>query len=327
MKQKIYLLLFLISGICCLNSSFAQDPNFSVEIASPAYINSNTYEFNIVVKAINTTTSFQLRTFQAGIYVNSAWLNGGSLTIQTVPTFTELSSPGYNGNYQWNNTDKLINCSVNYGVKPTAATCISSLVGTVNTTVTRIRLVNSATFTCNTPDLKFNYVQNMSPLRLRTSVSWRINNSCATNYDLFYPNRTYSGVVKFNGETYSLSDVDGRSPVIAAVNAGFCFSQLKLTAFIQGFYQGGHQMESTLMIQGAPHGQPEQTDSITIELHPAATPAVISQSYRSVLNANGDAYALFPSSVNGSSYYIAVKGRNLLETWSANPITMNANFN
>ena len=57
----------------------AQDPSASFYIDNPLYISPSVYEFDVMVKASGSTTSFDLRTFQAGIYVNSSWVNGGTL--------------------------------------------------------------------------------------------------------------------------------------------------------------------------------------------------------------------------------------------------------
>ena len=197
------LLIVLSAAMLKSMVSGAVDPSASFYIDHAQYITPGIYEFDIMAKASGSTTSFDLRTFQAGIYVNSSWVNGGTLTLSTAPGYSELTSPGYNGSYQWNSADKVINCSVNFNVKPSASTCISTPVDAVNPLrVARIRATNTVNFGCSTPDLKFNYVQNNSPLRLRTSFSWR-ETACTTNYELFYPGRTYGGVAKFNNEKYS----------------------------------------------------------------------------------------------------------------------------
>lgn len=321
--MKIRILIVLALLVQTFNVK-AQDPSASFYIDHPIYISPTIYEFDVMVKASGATTAFDLRTFQAGIYVNSAWVNGGTLTLSTAPGYSELTAPSYNGAYQWNATDKLINCSVNYNVKPSPSTCISTLVDVNPLRVARIRATNSATYGCATPDMKFNYVANNSPLRLRTSFSWRAS-GCTTNYELFYPGRTYNGVAKFNNETYSTSDADSRSTVNAAVNVGNCFPLLELTMMLEGYYIGGSTMQSVLLNQNVKSASYEQADSVTIELRPVANPSVVFTSIRGVVLTNGKITCALPAGAANNSYYIAVFHRNSVQSWS-NPVTINSSF-
>src|SRR3954470_23616112 len=103
-----------LSFLLLLVSTFvkAQDPNVKIYIDNPQYISPTIYEFDIAMEAVSPTVSFQLRTFQAGLFMNSSWVNGGTITASTAPGFSEMLTPSYNGAYAWNTTDKLLNCSV-----------------------------------------------------------------------------------------------------------------------------------------------------------------------------------------------------------------------
>lgn len=321
--MKIKLLVVIALVIQSFGAK-AVDPSASFYIDNPLYISPTIYEFDVMVKASGATSTFDLRTFQAGIYVNSAWMNGGTPTLSTAPGYSELTAPSYNGAYQWNATDKLINCSVNYNVKPTPTTCISTPVNTIPLRVARIRVTNSVSFGCATPDLKFNYVANNSPLRLRTSFSWR-ESGCTTNYELFYPGRTYNGVVKFNDETYSTSDADSRSTVKAAVNIGNCFPLLELTMMLEGYYAGGSTMQSVLLNQAVKSVSYLQTDSVSIELHPVGNPSIVFASLRGVVMTDGKVTFALPAGAAGNTYYVAVYHRSSVQSWS-NPITIGSTF-
>ncbi len=302
----------------------AQDPSASFYIDNPLYISPSVYEFDVMVKASGSTTSFDLRTFQAGIYVNSSWVNGGTLSLSTAPGYSELTSPSYNGAYQWNATDKLINCSVNYNVKPTPSTCISTLVDVLPLRVARIRATNSVSYGCATPDFKFNYVANNSPLRLRTSFSWRAS-GCTTNYELFYPGRTYSGVAKFNNETYTTGDADSRSTVNAPVNIGNCFPLLELTVMLQGYYAGSGSMQSVMVNQFVKSSSYVQTDTVTVELYPESNPGTAFASVKGVVMTDGKITCALPAGAANTSFHIAVFHRNTLQSWS-NPVTISPTF-
>lgn len=312
----------------------AQDPSASFYIDNPTYVSPTIYEFDIMVKASGSTSSFDLRTFQAGIYVNPTWVNGGTLSLSNVSFYSELTTPAYNGVCQWNATDNLINCSVNYNVKPSPSTCISTVVTTTPRRVTRIRATNSVAFGCGTPDLKFNYVLNNSPLRLRTTFSWRAS-GCTTNYEMFYPGRTYSGVAKFNNETYTLADADSRSTVMSGVNLGNCYPWLNLTVFIEGYSVGSANYGSSNgeMDNGGAGGlyymqfkspNVADVDEITVSLMSATSPYSLISTAKGMLNSNGTVAVTFPGASAGN-YYIKVNHRNSIETWSSAPVAIGAN--
>ena len=78
---------------------------------------------------------------------------------------------------------------------------------------------------------------------------------------------------------------------------------LELTAFIQGFYDSG----TDKMIR----------DSIRVYLRNTTLPYDIVDSCKGILNSAGKGIFEFPNAVNGTPYYIVVKHRNSIETWSA----------
>lgn len=319
--MRLYKALGSIFIILASSKAFALDPSVSVYVDHESYTSARIYEFDIMIKATGATSSFALRTFQTGLYLKPSWVNGGTVSIQSVSTWSEMNGQGYNGAFQWNTTDKLVNCSVNFDVLG-PVTCISSTVTTTPLLITRVRLTNSVDFTCLSPDIKFNYVSNISPLRLRSTFSWR-EIGCTTNYEMFYPGRTYTGTALFHGETYSISDADGKSPASVSNNNGFCLSELTVKAIIEGYYEGNGQMRAVLLGAGILHAQGNQADSITVELRTAGNPAVLATPpIKTILNTSGTAYCLLPNSLIGTSCWVVLKNRSAVETWSKNPVTL-----
>lgn len=92
---------------------------------------------------------------------------------------------------------------------------------------------------------------------------------------------------------------------------------LNLRVFLQGFYNGGQTMDAVL--GGA------NTDSVTVELHNATSPYTLVHTAKSVINTSGYGNFTYPGSVAGNSYYIVVRHRNSLETWSKFPVLFSAN--
>ncbi len=82
-----------------------------------------------------------------------------------------------------------------------------------------------------------------------------------------------------------------------------------LTALIEGFYNG------TSMV----------ADTITVELRNANSPFDIVDQTKILLGINGQGTGRFYNAVNGTPYYIVLKHRNAVETWSATAQTFTNN--
>jgi hypothetical protein len=65
-------------------------------------------------------------------------------------------------------------------------------------------------------------------------------------------------------------------------------------------------------------------DLITVELHAATSPYAMVHTATAVLTTAGNATVTFPSAASGNSFYVVIKGRNLVETWSAAPVAFTA---
>jgi Zn-dependent metalloprotease len=100
-------------------------------------------------------------------------------------------------------------------------------------------------------------------------------------------------------------------------------SQLTVKVLHQGYYNGAGFMGSVLQNQGQPNG-PSDCDTVIVRLHNASAPYAMAHSYTGVLQTNGNIVCSFPPSINGVSYYIGVRQRNAIETWSMNPVLMSA---
>ena len=71
-----------------------------------------------------------------------------------------------------------------------------------------------------------------------------------------------------------------------------------------------------------PIANPTICDSVRIELHNASSPYALVDNTIGTINTNGLGSFLFSASTLGGSYYIVIKHRNALETWSAAPVTL-----
>jgi hypothetical protein len=114
-----------------------------------------------------------------------------------------------------------------------------------------------------------------------------------------------------------------------------CNIALQLKLFIQGYYDQASTMLPVLLNQLS---SPDSTitDTILVELHSALFPYGLEISQQAILHTNGSAVCTFNyvsgtySSINGANYlggnlyYVAIRHRNGLLTWSANPITFDS---
>ncbi len=105
-------------------------------------------------------------------------------------------------------------------------------------------------------------------------------------------------------------------------------SSLTLTAFLEGLYLGSNTMTAA-PYNSNPAFSALIADTIIVELHMAGSPYTLIETDTVLLSTSGVATCNFPAYTNGNSYYIAIKHRNSIETWSASPIMLgtNASYN
>ena len=110
-----------------------------------------------------------------------------------------------------------------------------------------------------------------------------------------------------------------------------CSVTLNLTAFIEGYYLGGGTMQPVLFNAAQydpllPLQSDTITDTIFVDIHssvangPYDYPIVATVS--ALLETDGKAIVTLPGSLVGGSYWIAIRNRTMVETWSANPVAI-----
>ena len=128
--------------------------------------------------------------------------------------------------------------------------------------------------------------------------------------------------------TYSVQVTDG-TPCVATFNTPlitvspcnpFTFN---LKVFIDALYFGSGQMVPFLFNSGI-SADPTACDTITLELHHAVLTDSIVTSVKTILHKNGSASISLPGGLYNKSYYVAIRHRNTIETWSKNPLLFNS---
>lgn len=96
-------------------------------------------------------------------------------------------------------------------------------------------------------------------------------------------------------------------------------NKLNLSLYLQGYYSGNGLMSPALFNQGVSNDE-EAVDSIQVELHESTSPFNVIASTTCLLYNNGNAVANFPPLTG--SYYLVLKHRNSIDTWSALPLSV-----
>lgn len=94
---------------------------------------------------------------------------------------------------------------------------------------------------------------------------------------------------------------------------------LNLKLYLQGYYNGSGLMKPVLYNQSVSGITTSMSDSIVVELHNSTSPYALIASKKIILNTNGTATTTF---ANAGNFYIVIKHRNSLQTWSAVPVTI-----
>jgi len=144
------------------------------------------------------------------------------------------------------------------------------------------------------------------------SYTW--NNSVYTTTGVY----TYSGT--------NAAGCDSVATLNLTVNT--CTTTLNVKAFLEGFYRGNGTMASTLSNLGI-STDITATDSVQVNLWRVGSLSNASAAYSAkvILHKDGTASVQFPGATLGNSYYVSIKHRNSIETWSAAPIVFTSSNN
>lgn len=154
------------------------------------------------------------------------------------------------------------------------------------------------------------------PTTLCTGDSVTLTASSGISYHWNTGASTQSITVNQSGDYFATVDCAPTDTV--SVSVSNCTDVvLNLKLYIQGFFTGNQSM----MAVADPVNYPSVCDTIQVELAESVSPYNIVHTQLSTINTNGEGVFVFPPSVFGNDYYIVVKHRNSLETWSSIPLT------
>ena len=160
------------------------------------------------------------------------------------------------------------------------------------------------------------YAANNKAVQISAEPDWLSSNSVS---GLLYNQNSFKVLMTFKSEDFTLGNysmnmiINNNDPVTPIVNIPIKMrikvpDTLKVMALIEGFYNLSSMV----------------SDTITAELRSASSPYTLSESNKIVLNNSGFGKASFLNTTEGTNYYLVLKHRNSIETWSAAGLSFTA---
>lgn len=277
--------LFVLCFVTFITTAKADNPTYKCEIRNGSFISNQIFEFDIYLTSTGIEP-LELACFNTGILLNPGFVNGGTIT----PTFisgSDLNLSQIPLNIAYESGFSCVKIAPrkpprDYGTGVTSGTVISTTTGTK---VCRVRLTNSVDFGADPFDYDWSY--NVMPYHTVVSA--------------FIP-----AITPFVNTSITNINSHSRSE--------------NLVVFLEGLYSAATGNRKAQDVAGDHFAGPV-ADEITIELASPTFPySSVYTSENVMLYGNGKASFSFPAELNGS-YYIVVKHRNSIETWSSVPVS------
>jgi hypothetical protein len=296
----------------------------------------------VTVNYLTTPSAPTLSAFSSisstGFTANWASITGASNYKLDIATDASFTSPvvGYN-DLTVNDTTKVVtglSTGTIYYVRVRAAnTCFTSTSSTSVSTITKTGspVLSGATSVSSTGmTINWGAVTGASSylLDLATDVNFSsfvsgyngkvvTTGTSETATSLTAGTRYYYRVLAVNASGNSVYSSTGDTVTLSG-SAG-----LSLTAFFEGLYLGSSVMTA------APYNSDNTlsstvADTITVELHGTTGTFDMLYSVTDTIGTDGVSNLSFPGAVVGNYYYVVVKHRNSLETWSGDSLLMGA---
>ncbi len=135
------------------------------------------------------------------------------------------------------------------------------------------------------------------------TISVNVNNSFA------------SGIIEVLG---SSSCYLGQS---SSLNVSLCSKYLAVKVYLESLFDYNTSMMNKVQDDNGDHFAGTTADVVTVQLAATTAPYATLESFVANVSTSGEIATILIPSIYTSSYYLVVKHRNSIETWSANPIS------
>lgn len=314
---KVILLINLAIEFINPSSGNAVEPTFVASVKNFQF-QSNILYFDIYLEHTNLPSSgqFELALNEYHFNFNPLIANGGTLSYTIVPGSTQFSNPNAvprNPRIVGNQLNLASNAHLGAGNGPI-----------INSTPqeTRVVTMKLSTTAASFAQVPLSLIFRNGPQLPYTKIFAYINNTSTdiTANGTYLINNPNQSVIEFEIGTglFVGSGADVSADLIifhgtfsgeGTINGGYGYT-LNLTATIEGFYNSS----SNIMVP----------DSVIVYLRNALPPYANSQSAKSVLDNSGIGNFSFFNVNSSTSYYIVIKHRNSIETWSSSAITFSS---
>jgi hypothetical protein len=242
----------------------------------------------------NGTTLLSDTYLTSGTYYVSQTINGCEslrlpINIMVIPNSSEQTETACDS-YTWSENGETYITSGTYtstGLNAAGCTLTKTLVLTINNSTSSVETATSPT--CGT-------------------YTWSENST------------TYTSSGTYTSTSTNAAGCPDTKTLVLTINP--CPSVVTVKMNIQGFTLPNGMMRPVLANQGVGSSTTD-VDNVNIELHNTTAPFAIFATTTAMLQTNGDAIATFSSAPVGS-FYIVVRHRNSVETWSSNPVMIGA---
>jgi subtilisin family serine protease len=162
------------------------------------------------------------------------------------------------------------------------------------------------------------YISNGLAVKISADPDWLAND---VSSGTIYSGNFVDVVLTFSSEDYPLGTytmdvvINSNDPLNSTITIPVTmeianiFELTSLTALIEGFYDGNSMI----------------SDTIIVELRNTVSPFVLVDQTKILLDGTGQGSGNFHDAVNGTPYFIVIKHRNAVETWSSSPQSFVAN--
>jgi hypothetical protein len=167
-------------------------------------------------------------------------------------------------------------------------------------------------------------IDSSGPLTFCQGGSVTLTSSTASQYAWSSGETTQSIIASSSGNYYvTVTSPNGCSTTSqpVSVNVTTCGATVNLKVYIDGLYSG-----SGLLAEDPALGQTGICDTLRLQLASATGNHSILFEDTALLHTDGTVQFEFPGSVIGNNYYLIVRHRNTLETWSPSPLTINTSI-